>query len=209
MCFACTEFGNDSAFVYRNWKKISKLAKHGTSENHVKAMTRWLEFKAMEKKETSILEQLISVHQEQVVSNRQYLRVIIESLIYTAQQNIATRGHEENRKEMWKVSDINRGIFLELLHLRCRDLPWLKNKLPSQLKLHAQWISPAVQNELLDIVATAMLEKITAEIRSSGYYGIIVDETSDISRTEQVSLFFRYIYNGETAPLKDKCCTSL
>ena len=43
-----------------------------------------------------------------------------------------------------------------------------------------------------------MLEKITAEIRSSGYYGIVVDETSDISRTEQVSLFFRYIYNGET-----------
>ena len=64
VCFACTEFGNDSAFVYRNWKKISKLAKHGTSENHVKAMTRWLEFKAMEKKKTSILEQLISVHQD-------------------------------------------------------------------------------------------------------------------------------------------------
>ena len=55
VCFACTEFRNDSAFVYRNWKKISKLAKHGTSENHVKAMTRWLEFKAMEKKKTSIL----------------------------------------------------------------------------------------------------------------------------------------------------------
>ena len=118
--------------------------------------------------------------------------------MYTAQQNIATRGHEENRKETWKVSDVNRGNFLQLLHLRCRDLPWLKSKLESQLKLHAQWISPAVQNELLDIVATVMLEKITAEIRSSGYYGIVVDETSDISRTEQVSLFFRYIYNGET-----------
>ena len=73
-----------------------------------------------------------------------------------------------------------------------------EDKLQSQLKLHAQWISPAVQNERLDIVATVMLEKITAEIRSSGYYGIVVDETSDISRTEQVSLFFRYISNGET-----------
>ena len=42
------------------------------------------------------------------------------------------------------------------------------------------------------------MPKITADIRSIGYYGIVVDESSDISRTEQVSLFFRYIYNGET-----------
>ena len=38
----------------------------------------------------------------------------------TAQQDIATRGHEEKRKETWKVSDINRGNFLDILHLRCR-----------------------------------------------------------------------------------------
>ena len=38
-----------------------------------------------------------------------------------------------------------------------------------------------------------MLETIAAKARSSDYFGIVVDETADISRTEQVSLFLRYI----------------
>ena len=47
---------------------------------------------------------------------------------------------------------------------------------------------------MLDLV----LERITAEVGKSGYFGIIMDETSDISRTEEVSLCLRYVINGET-----------
>ena len=113
-------------------------------------------------------------------------------------QNIAVRGHEESRNDIWEVSDINRGNFLELLHLRCKDLPWLQSKLQAQLQLHAQWTSPTIQNELLAIVSDLVLERITTEVRKSGYFGIIMDETSDISRTEEVSLCLRYAINGET-----------
>ncbi|XP_046856212.1 zinc finger MYM-type protein 1-like [Xenia sp. Carnegie-2017] len=198
VCFACKEFGKNTSFVLTNWKKSSKLAKHGKSENHVRSMTRWLQFKAMERKKTSVLQQLNSAHQDQVAINRQYLKVIIQSLMYTAQQNVAIRGHEEIRGDIWEISDINRGNFLELLCIRCNDLPWLKSKLQSQLQTHAQWTSPAIQNELLEIVASVMLERIAEEARSSDYYGIVVDETADISRTEQLSLFLRYVFNGET-----------
>ena len=40
--------------------------------------------------------------------------------------------------------------------------------------------------------------RITSDARSSGQYSIIVNETSDISRTEQVSLCLGYIFKGET-----------
>ena len=113
-------------------------------------------------------------------------------------QNIAVRGHEESRNDIWEVSDINRGNFLELLHLRCKDLPWLQSKLQVQLQLHAQWTSPSIQNELLAIVSDLVLERITTEVRKSSYFGIIMDETSDIRRTEEVSLCLRYVINGET-----------
>ncbi|XP_068703729.1 zinc finger MYM-type protein 1-like [Montipora foliosa] len=113
-------------------------------------------------------------------------------------QNIAVRGHEESRKDIWEVSDINRGNFLELLHLRYKDLPWLQSNLQAQLQLHAQWTSPSIQNELLAIVSDLVLERITTEVRKSGYFGIIMDGTSDISRTEEVSLCLRYVINGET-----------
>jgi hypothetical protein len=73
--------------------------------------------------------------------------------MFPAQQNIAMRGHVEDRKNIWEVSDIIRGNFLELLHFRCKDLPWLKQKLQSQLEAHAQWTSPRIQNELIGIVS--------------------------------------------------------
>ena len=43
------------------------------------------------------------------------------------------------------------------------------------------------------------LEKNSAnDVRSSEHYSIIVDETPDISRSEQVSLCLRYVFEGQT-----------
>ncbi|PFX12798.1 Zinc finger MYM-type protein 1 [Stylophora pistillata] len=86
--------------------------------------------------------------------------------------------------------------FLELIHLRCRDIAWLKDKLESQLQKRAQWTSPVIQNDLLQIIVDLNRERITNDVRTSGWYGIILDETSDISRTEQVSLCLSFALNG-------------
>ena len=37
-----------------------------------------------------------------------------------------------------------------------------------------------IQNELLQIIADLIRERITNDVRASGWYGIILDETSDI-----------------------------
>ena len=112
-----------------------------------------------------------------------------------AQQNITQRGRNE-RDSLSNSSDVNRGNFLELIHLRCKDIAWLKDKLESQLQKHAQWTPPVIQNELLQIIADLFHEHITNDVRTSGWYGIILDETSDISRTEQVSPCLSFTLNG-------------
>ena len=188
VCFPCREFEKDYSFVYNNWRKPEKLSKHGKSEKHITSMTKWALFTANQKRNTSVLKQLNSAHKQQVISNRQYLQVTIECLMFAAQQNIAMRGHVESRKDIWEVSDINRGNFLELLHLRCKDLPSLKQKLQSQLEAHVQWTSPKIQNELIAIVSNMVLKRITSDVRNSAQCSIIVDKTADISRTEQVSV---------------------
>ena len=33
------EFGKEASFVFKNWKKPSKLTKHSESENHASCMT--------------------------------------------------------------------------------------------------------------------------------------------------------------------------
>ena len=87
---------------------------------------------------------------------------------------------------------------------------WLKDKLDKQLQKHAQWTSPVIQNELLPIIADLFRERITNDVRASGWYGIILDETADISRTEQVSLCLIFALNGtKKEAFIDFCSTKL
>lgn len=198
VCFPCREFEKDDSFVFTNWKKPEKLSKHGKSQKHITSMTKWALSKANHRMNTSVLKQMDSAHKQYVHSNRHYLQVIIECLMFNVQQNVAIRGHVEDRKQIWEVSDINRGNFLEMLRFRCKDLPWLKMKLQTHHKQHIQWTSPKIQNELIEIVSSLVLQRITRDVKSSGNYSVIVDETSDISRSEQVSLCLRYVVEGET-----------
>ena len=105
--------------------------------------------------------------------------------------------HKEETKKIEKKlkepSNVNRGNFLELLHLRTKDIPWLASKLGDQLKFHSQWTSPMIQNELLEIMMNIVLQNITKDVNESVYFSIIVDETADISRTEEVSICLRYL----------------
>ena len=101
-------------------------------------MAKWIDSRA-NKKNTSILSKLQESHKQYVKENRDYLK--------------AQRGHDEQRESLSNSSDVNRGNFLELIHLRCKDIAWLKDKLESLLQKHTQWTSPVIQNEQLQIIA--------------------------------------------------------
>ena len=64
-------------------------------------------------------------------------------------------------------------------------------------KRHGQWTHHEIQTELIDVLAMSVKRKIVSEINndSSGdtFIGVISDETSDISRNEQISLVISYI----------------
>ena len=147
-------------------------------------MLKWINAKRNQKMNNTILNQLDSQHQVAIKKNRQYLKVIIETLMFTAQQNIAQRNLEECRQNIHEISNVNRGNFIELLNLRCRDLPWLQNMLSERLKKKTQWTSPTIQNELLSILADQVIERIIQDVQDCGKFAIILDETSEISRIE-------------------------
>ena len=85
-----------------------------------------------------------------------------------------------------------------MLHFRSKDISWFKDKLEDQLKKHSQWTSPLIQNEILELVGDLVLEEISDEARERKEIGIIVDETSDISHIEQVSVCLRFLIDGVT-----------
>lgn len=74
-------------------------------------MTKWINYKSNKKRQTSVLTQLDNQHKQKVLQNRDFMKVIIECLMYTAQQNIGQRGHEEDLSHLDEVSDVNRANF--------------------------------------------------------------------------------------------------
>ena len=79
--------------------------------------------------------------------------------------------------------------FLQLLHLLKEDVPVLNTWLQ---KLQDRFTSPSIQNELLEIMANMILRKVTRSL-SGNLFSIMVDETSDISNTEQLVFCLRYV----------------
>ena len=85
---------------------------------------------------------------------------------------------------------------MELLSLRARDIPWLREKLSSQMRAHSSWTSPQIQNELLSLLAEATIDRIQTDVLNSKYFSIIADETADITRNEQLSVCLSYVSDG-------------
>ena len=124
------------------------------------------------------------------------MRVIIDCLMFTALQIVAHKAHEESSSDLSAISDVNRGNFLELLHMRSIDIPQLSETLKEKLKSISQWTSAVKQFELLEIMSDFVLQGILSDVRDSCDFGIIIDETSDITRNEQVYICLSYVWMG-------------
>ena len=58
-----------------------------------------------------------------------------------------------------------------------------------------------IQNEILSIMAKAVLRKVVIQFQSL-FFTVMIDETSDVSNTEQVVLVFRWV-NSELSVFEE------
>jgi hypothetical protein len=56
-----------------------------------------------------------------------------------------------------------------------------------------KWLSPAIQNELMSDMAQAVLRSYISEIVEAKIFAFVMDESTDVSVKEQVSVCFRYV----------------
>ena len=113
------------------------------------------------------------------------MKTIIRVVYFLSLQGLAFRGNDE--------SDLssNRGNFLELIELL--------SEFNNNLKEHpvknniAKYTSATSQNQIISLIAQQIKLYISNSVQD--YYSIIVDETMDISRVEQLSFCIRYCTN--------------
>uniref|UniRef100_A0A8P4KJH8 Zinc finger MYM-type protein 1 n=1 Tax=Dicentrarchus labrax TaxID=13489 RepID=A0A8P4KJH8_DICLA len=53
-----------------------------------------------------------------------------------------------------------------------------------------------IENEILECLAAMVKEEIIQEVKTSKQFSVIVDETKDVQKKEQMSFVLRYFYNG-------------
>ncbi|XP_016558546.2 zinc finger MYM-type protein 1-like [Capsicum annuum] len=114
------------------------------------------------------------------------LNASIDVVQFLLNQGLALRGHDESE------SSLNKGNFLEALSWlsdRCDDIkPYVLEKAPKNNKI----ISHDIQK---DIVIACKIETIKAIIKDldGDYFALLVDESRDVSRKEQMTIYLRYV----------------
>ena len=188
--FACGQAKAEKAFSelgYRDWKHAREaLKRHNNCCAHKTAMLSWNQYLLGRKTGVSVDSLLDTLREKRKQENRQYLRTIIELLLFCCLQEIAVRGHRESDESQ------RRGNFLELLSLIAQHDPVIKARI-EDLPNNAKYTSPDIQNSLINIMASGVQEIICNNIRTAGVYSLLADETKDISKREQLAIVLRYV----------------
>ncbi|KAF0765422.1 52 kDa repressor of the inhibitor of the protein kinase-like, partial [Aphis craccivora] len=147
------------------------------------------------KNQQNIAQKLDSARAAQISLNRKRLIPIIETIILCGRQEIAFRGTNDSGPLSSKdvEPEQNDGNFRALLRMRvsCGD----KNLIDhfENNKLNAFYLSPLIQNNFIEICGKIIQEQIVEKINKSKCFSVLVDETTDISCFEQLSLCVRYL----------------
>ncbi|XP_074289424.1 uncharacterized protein LOC141614575 [Silene latifolia] len=202
-CFVCYLFKSDSvsggeAFVnkgFRTWSKTDAFNKH--VGNHMSAHNNAMKnFDVFNKQKSSIACCFENYTKEAKSDYRIRLEASIDALRFITLQGLASRGHDESDESL------NQGNFLELRKVfakRNSDVAraLFDKKVPGNCTL----TSSTIQKEILSVFANETTKRVIEEL-DGGFFGILADESADISDKEQMALCLRFV--DKTGQLKER-----
>lgn len=166
-----------SSIGYQAWRTPTvDFKKHENSAKHHECVQKWLHH--VSGKDVNV--QLSDLKRKEQQSNMKALVHIFKTVQFLSRQGLSFRGHTESE-----------GNFLQLMHLLSSNDPDLQAYLDSSSK--RKFLSPDNQNEILTTCSHAVLRQIIADVEGAKYYALIGDETTDVSRTQQMSICLRWI----------------
>ena len=191
-------------FVSTPCKKYNKLTGekngvlngHSKMEYHKQAVEAAMAFRmAQLRPELAIASRVDVQRLTELGLIRERLGPIVKTVVLCGKQNIAFRGNEDSGRVDLKEPDRNEGNFRAILRYRAECDQGLQTHL-RECSGNAKYTSSSIQNELIDLVGKLVQESIVSEINSSKAgpcFTVLVDETTDVSTIEQLSLCVRYV----------------
>ena len=153
----------------------------------------------------NIVEQMNTTAAKRKEKNRNVLRRIIQAIEFLGRLGLPLRGHHDsgilplpNDDIGSSSSDIDhsQGNLRALLQLMvaCGDKV-LRDHF-TEARRNATYISSNGQNDLIEPISTTFENFIVDQVKQARFFSILADETTDSSKTAQLSLCFRYIHES-------------
>ena len=183
-------------YLYVNLK--GSLDVHNSLSYHEEAVQKMIEFRdTYENPSKSISAQIGGTLRNSLEKSRESILKIIETGIFLAKRGMSLRGHRDSGPIDFENENVFEGAFRDLIKFTAnRGNSLLKNYLQNSDK-NASYISPQIQNLFLKLISDQIVKIIQTEIRQNKFYAIAIDETQDISKSEQLVVVIRYFFNGK------------
>ncbi|KAI3496070.1 hypothetical protein L1887_38420 [Cichorium endivia] len=180
--------GGRDAFVtegFCTWSKKHALYTHlgNVDSYHNKARQKC---ENLMRKNQSISEAL---HKQSETERSNYeirLRATIRSCKFLLKNSLPFRGHDESD------SSLSKGLFFEVLSLIRENNESIYNVTLENAPKNAKLTSPKIQKDIVDCFSKEIIMSICDEI-GDDVFGILVDESSDVSKKEQMAIVLRYV----------------
>ena len=134
----------------------------------------------------------IELYNDQVRQSRGMLRTLSEAFLHLSRQELPLRGHDESS------SSLNRGNCRELLQ------SFAKFDIVSECRLHGKvpesegdnagvftGVSGDTQNDLIELIDSVIQDRIDEEVQQCTFLSVQVDETTNVSNKDQLSVIIR------------------
>ena len=185
---------------------LSDCRKHGRSNCHLEAYKKWKTFDATERVDilfSRARREEVQRHNEQVRQNRETLKTITKAILFLSKQELAFRCHDESR------DGLNKGNYWELLECFAKFDSVFERRLHRELtegeRVHSgvvTGVSSEIKNYFIECIGSVIQDQIDKEIENCRFLSIQVDETTDVSTKEQLSVIIRLDRGGE---LVERC----
>ena len=192
----------------KGWLRLKdKLPIHEASSPHVKNYIAWKNAiraaKGGKLIDSLLFDQLNQEHEKW----KTILSRVLTVILFMAERGLALRGSQE------KIGDPTNGNFLGFMEVLAKFDPILgdhvNNIKASQenpgTRMPAHYMSKTIQNELIEVARSFVLDNIVNEVKKAKYFAITVDGTPDISHDEQISFVLRYLlHNGSSFSIEER-----
>ena len=118
------------------------------------------------------------------------MQSVIAVIKFLSQQNLPFRGHRKDSNSR------NQENFLKTLKLLSNYSTIINEHIfGTQLseKGMTTYLSPTIQNELIELLGKKVKDLILEEIKTANYFSILLDSTPDVSHIDQMAFIVSYV----------------